>query len=210
MRPERAVAAVLALVLSSGALAQSLPPALLEKAQALPAPTRAELQRHAAILAAMTPAQRAAFEKRVAQWDAEVPAEQRERREAWQAWRALPEAERRQLSAAAKAYSALPPDRQQELRARYDALDGSERRGWMLGPVLGADYPKLHALVSQVPPGQRDALLAALRALSPEGRDDLAVLAQRTPPQARGALRTELLAQPESRREAWLRARLRR
>src|SRR3546814_12221917 len=64
---------------------------------------------------------------------------------------------RRQLRAAAKAYSALQPDRQQELRAKYDALDGSERRGWMLGPVLGADYPKLHSLVSQVPTEQRDA-----------------------------------------------------
>src|SRR3546814_5351733 len=76
------------------------------------------------------------------------------------------------------------------LRAKYEALDGSERRGWMLGPVLGADYPKLHSLVSQVPAGQRESLLAALRALSPEARDDLAVLAQRTPPQARDALRT--------------------
>src|SRR3546814_16988892 len=136
----------------------------------------------------MTPARRAAFEKGVAQWDAQLPAVQRERREAWQAWRALPEAERRQLRAAAKAYSALQPDRQQELRAKYDALDGSERRGWMLGPVLGADYPKLHSLVSQVPTDQREALLAALRALSPEGRDDLAVLPQRTPPHAPNAL----------------------
>lgn len=210
MRPERPAAALLAIAFSAAVAAQSLPPGLLEKARALPAPTRAELQRHAAALAAMTPAERAAFEKRVAQWDAELPAEQRERREAWQAWRALPEAERRQLRAAANAYSALQPDRQQELRAKYEALDGSERRGWMLGPVLGADYPKLHALVSQVPADQREALLEALRALSPEARDDLAVLAQRTPPQARDALRTELLAQPESRREAWLRARLRR
>src|SRR3546814_9051813 len=103
----------------------------------------------------------------------------------------MPEAELRQLRAAAKAYSALQPDRQQELRAKYDALDGSERRGWMLGPVLGADYPKLHSLVSQVPTEQREALLAALRALSPEGRDDLAVLAQRTPQQERDALRSE-------------------
>src|SRR5690606_10226070 len=109
---------------------------------------------------------------------------------------------RRRRSAAAKAYSALPPDRQQELRAKYDALDGSERRGWMLGPVLGEVYPKLHALVSQVPPDQRDALLSALRALSPEGRDDLSVLARRTPPQARDVLRKELLAQPEAQRDA--------
>src|SRR3546814_12949769 len=92
--------------------------------------TRAELLRHAETLAEMTPARRAAFEKRVAQWDAQLPAVQRERREAWQAWSALPEAERRQSRAAAEAYSALPPARQQELPAKYDALDGSERRGW--------------------------------------------------------------------------------
>jgi hypothetical protein len=198
----------LAMILSTGVAAQSLPPGLLEKAQALPAPTGAELRRHAAVLAAMTPTQRAAFDKRVAQWDAQVPAAQRERREAWQAWRALPDVERQRLRAAARAFSALPPDQQQTLRAQYEALDGSERRGWLLGPVLGADYPKLHALVAQVPPTQRDALLEALRGLSPEGRADLAVLAQRTPPQARDALRTELLAQPAPRRDAWLRDRL--
>src|SRR3546814_20825406 len=118
----------------------------------------------------MTPARRAAFEKRVAQWDAQLPAVQRERREAWQAWRALPAAERRQLRAAAKAYSALPPDRQQELRAKYDALDGSDRRGWLLGPVLAADYPTLHPLVPQTPTQQRGAMLAALCALSPRRR----------------------------------------
>jgi len=212
MRPERTrmQALVAALLLSAGAGAQSLPPALLEKATMLPAPTRAELQRHAATLAAMTPAQREAFARRVAEWDAQVPALQRERREAWQAWQALPETEHRRLRAAAVAYAALPPDRRQELRAQYDTLDGSERRGWLLGPTLGADYPKLHSLVSQVPSGQRDALLAALRALSPEGRADLAVLAQRTPPHERQALRTRLLEQPEPERDAWLRDRLRR
>lgn len=210
MRPERVrmQAVAFALLLSAGAGAQSLPPGLLEKAQLLPAPTRAELQRHAATLAAMTPAQREAFAERVAQWDAQVPALQRERREAWQAWQALPDAERQQLRAAAAGYSALPPDRQQDLRAQYDALDGSERHGWLLGPTLGADYPKLHSLVSQVPPDQREALLAALRALSPEGRADLAVLAQRTPPHERDALRTALLEQPVQQRDAWLRDRL--
>src|SRR3546814_16644346 len=98
MRPDRTAAALLALALSAtsaAAAAQSLPPGLLEKAQALPAPTRAELQRHAETLAEMTPARRAAFEKRVAPWDAQLPAVQRERREAWQAWRALGAGERR-------------------------------------------------------------------------------------------------------------------
>jgi len=197
-------------VATGAALAQSLPPGLLERAQALPSPTGAELQRHAAMLATMTPEQRDAFRRRVAQWDAQVPALQRERREAWLAWLALPVPERQSLQAAANAYAALPVEQQQALRAQYDALDGSDRRGWLLGPVLGADYPKLHALVAQVPPAQRDALLAALRALSPEGRADLAVLAQRTPPQGRDALRRQLLAVPAPRRDRWLRDRLQR
>src|SRR5690606_2492258 len=146
------------------------PPGLLEKAQQLPPPARAELQRHAATLAAMTPAQREAFAARVAEWDAQLPAQQREQRDAWQAWQALPEAERQRLRAAAATNSTLPPGRKQDLHAQDDALDGSERRGWLLGPTLGADYPKLHALVSPVPPAQRDALLEALRGLTPEGR----------------------------------------
>ncbi|HVI59728.1 MAG TPA: DUF3106 domain-containing protein [Luteimonas sp.] len=204
MRRDRLAAVVLASC-AGVAAAQSLPPGLLEKARALPAPTQAELQRHAGMLAAMTPAQRAAFERRVAEWDALVPAAQRERREAWQAWSALPPDERHRLEEAAAAYAALPPERQAELRAQYDALDGSERRGWLLGPVLGADYPKLHAVVAQVPPHQRDDLLAALRALTAQGRADLAVLAQRIPPQQRDRLRRELLAQPRQSRDAWLR-----
>ena len=211
MRPDRIAVAVVGLGLGlavGAALAQSLPPGLLERAQALPPPTGAELRRHAAMLETMTPAQREAFRQRVTQSDALVPARQRERREAWQAWLALPIQERQQLQAAATAYAALPADRQQALRAQYDALDGSDKRGWLLGPVLGADYSKLHALVAQVPAPQRDALLAALRGLSPEGRADLAVLAQRTPPQGRDALRTQLLAVPAPRRDAWLRERL--
>ena len=164
MRRDRIAIALIGLGLAIGAaFAQSLPPGLLQRAQALPAPTGAELQRHAAMLAAMTPEQRAAFRQRVVAWDAQVPARQRERREAWQAWLALPVPERERLQAAASDYAALPVEKQQALRAQYDALDGSDQRGWLLGPVLGADYPKLHALVAQVPATQRDALLAALR-----------------------------------------------
>lgn len=195
-------------LLCAPAIAQSLPPGLLQRAQSLPAPTSAELLRHAAILDAMTPPQREAFRRRVAQWDALVPARQRELREAWQAWRALPALEQRQLQAAAASYAALPADRQQALRAQYQALDGSIRRGWLLGPALGRDYPRLHALVAQVPPAQRDALLAALRAMSPGARANLGVLAQRTPPQDRAALRAQLLAVPQAQRDAWLRDRL--
>ena len=78
----------------------------------------------------------------------------------------------------------------------------------MLWPVLGVDWPRLHALLPQVPGEEREALLVALRALAPQGRNDLAVLAQRTPPEQRQALRDELLAQPAEARDAWLRRRV--
>ena len=87
-------------------------------------------------------------------------------------------------------------------------LGSAIARGWLLGPVLGADWSRLHALFAQVPPAGRDALLQALRALPAQARDDLAVLAQRTPPQEREALRGELLAQPQAQRAQWLRRRV--
>lgn len=194
--------------LSGAAAAQSLPPELLERAQSLPAPTQEELRRHAAVLASMTAAQREAFAGRVAEWDALVPARQRERREAWHAWLALPADERARMQAAAATFASLPAERQQALRAQFDALDGSDRHGWLLGPGLGADYPALHALVAQVPAPQREALLTALRAMPPRTRANLAVLSQRTPPQERDELRTQLLAVPQAQRDAWLRERL--
>ena len=109
------------------------------------------------------------------------------------------------MQAARAAWRALPVARQQALRAQFDALDAGIRRGWLLGPTLGADWPRLHALFAQVPPEEREPLLAALRALSPQALADLGVLAQRTPPQAREELRRGLLAQPEALRAAWLR-----
>jgi hypothetical protein len=56
----------------------------------------------------------------------------------------------------------------------------------------------------QVPGAQREPLLEALRALGPQQRADLGVLAQRTPPQDRDRLRRELLDTPPARRGAWL------
>lgn len=124
------------------------------------------------------------------------------------AWRALPEGERARMREAREAYRALPVAEQQALRARFDALDAGIRRGWLLGPVLGADWPQLHALFAQVAPGERDGLVEALRALPAQARADLGVLAQRTPPQDRNRLRAELMAQPPSQRAAWLRRRV--
>ena len=166
-----------------------------------PASTRPPRER----LDALDAAQRAELAQRRDLWDALPTAERGERRERWMAWRALSTAERAELRAAAARHAALAPDAQAGLRARFDALDASVRHGWLLGPTLGADYPRLHPLFAQVPADAREALLEALRGLDAQARDDLAVLAARTPPQARAALRVELLATPPAQRARWLR-----
>lgn len=159
-------------------------------------------------LTALDPQQREALQRRVEAWEALPESMRRERREAWRAWHALPADERGRMRAAREAYLALPVAEQQALRARFDALDAGIRRGWLLGPVLGADWPHLHALFAQVPPDERAALLQALRALPEQARADLGVLAQRTPPQDREALRHALMAQPAAQRGQWLRQRV--
>ncbi|HEY4529995.1 MAG TPA: hypothetical protein VIG97_06675, partial [Luteimonas sp.] len=116
--------------------------------------------------------------------------------------------ERAALRGAARRYAALPEAEQAALRARFDDLDASVRRGWLLGPDLGADYPRLHPLIAQVPVEARPAVLEALRGLDHQARDDLAVLAARTPPQSRAELRVELLATPPAQRGRWLRERV--
>lgn len=160
-----------------------------------------------AALAALAPAQRAQLDARLQQWQALAPAERALRRGDYALWRALPAAERARAQAAAARYAALPPDQQLSLRLAFEHLDGSEQEGWRLGE-MGADYPGLFPLVGWVPADQRAPLLAALAALSPAQRQDLAVLAQRTPPQDRPALRQDLLAQPPQKRGDWLHQRL--
>ena len=96
------------------------------------------------------------------------------------------------------------------LRAQFDALDASARHGWRLGPSLGLDYPRLQPLLAQVPADEHEALLRTLRAMDPAQRDKLAVLVQRTPPQARAALRRELVSTSDANRAAWLLLRLER
>ena len=63
---------------------------------------------------------------------------------------------------------------------------------------------RLQPLLMQVAAEQRLPLRSALRAMSPQQRAALGVLAQRTPPQARDRLRRELLAVPVANRGAWL------
>lgn len=201
--PGRAGFLLVALVsMSPQWLSASGPEALAE--------ARALQDRRAARLQAMDSERRVRFGQRLAEWKALPLIEREDRRARYRAWLQLEEAERLRLRAVAAEIAAFPPQRQQALRAQFDALDASQRRGWRLGPTLGAEYEKLQPLLAYVPPGQRSPLLAALRTMTAEQRAELAVLAQRTPPQDREALRVELLAQSSARLEAWLQQKLAR
>ena len=199
--------ACLVLLLASAA-AWALPSALERLLPSLPPAQRDALLAREAAWRALAPAQQRALQQRLARWHALPAVAQRQRREQWQAWRALPAAEQAQLRTAAAVFAALPAPEQQALRQRFAALDRSERRGWMLGPILGADYVRLQPLLAQVPADEREPLLALLRAMTPAERGDLALLAQRSAPQQRDALRRGLLATSAGNRRAWLQARL--
>ena len=199
------VALLLAAVATAGA---ALPPALQAQLSKLPPSLQQQLRAREATLQALASSQREALQRRALEWDALPLAQRRELRERWQAWQALPAQQQWQLRTAATAFAALPPEQQQALRARFEALDESARRGWRLGPTLGADYTRLQPLLMQVPAAQREPLLAVLRAMTPAELDDLATLAQRTPPPQRDALRRDLVSTSAANRAAWLRLRL--
>lgn len=174
---------------------------------ALSADVQDTLQQRRWRLDALPPPQRAAFVQRMAVWDA-LPREQREdRRARYVAWLELDDVQRMHVQAAAEEISALPPEQQAALRSRFDTVDEMQRRGWRLGPALGADYPRLQPLFGFVPEAERGATISLLRQLDAEQRNDLAVLAQRIPPQQRAAFRQEFLTVPATARSAWLRER---
>lgn len=173
------------------------------------APSTAELAAAAIPVPAEAPTRPGTLQQRVAEWDALPSAERGARRERWQAWQHLPEAQRAAVLDAAARFSALPPEEQQALRMRFAQLPAGDRRGWLLGPRLGLAWPRLQPLLMQVPADEREPLLATLHELSPLQLDDLATLAQRTPPQERDALRRGLLAAAHADRTAWLQERLR-
>ena len=145
-----------------------------------------------------------------ANWAALAPAEQRELRARYAAWRALPAAERQRIRSAAAALAALAPDKREELRQRFLGLDRLQRDGWRLGPQLGAVYPQLQSLLGYLPQAQREPMLALLHQLDAQQLAQLAVLAQRTAPPQRDALREQLLAVPAAERGQWLRQQLAR
>ncbi|HEU4812728.1 MAG TPA: DUF3106 domain-containing protein [Xanthomonadaceae bacterium] len=156
----------------------------------------------------MTEAERAQFQQRLDAWDALPHAEagaQRERYVALQALDGVDLALLRQTRSRLQALTAVTRD---DLRDRFGELSVTEQRGWLLGPRVGADMAALSPLLLQVPEEQRVPLLDMLRVMTPEERADLAVLAYRTPPQERNALRLALLETTDDNRSAWLRLRL--
>jgi len=189
-------------------VAGSTPPEVADLLQRLPPAAQATLRSNAQRWDAFSPAQRKAFGERAAQWDALPRAGRDERRERYLAWEALSPGERAQAQAAAAQYAAMPPDLQAAWRAQFDAMDRSERRGWLFGPSLGADYAVLQPLLAQVPEAEHAALLRTLRSMTPQQRRELGVLTQRTPPGARAALRRELVSVSAQERGDWLWRRL--
>lgn len=174
----------------------------------LPPPVRERLQQRAARWARWSPAQRQAFAARAAAWDALPRAQRIARRERYHAWQALGREQQRELRAVAKRFAALPREQRQALREEFAALDRSQRRGWLLGPELGADYGGLQPLLAQVPPDEHARLLQVLRSMTQRQRDDLAVLVRRTPPQDRAQLRRELVSTASANLDEWLWSRL--
>ncbi len=155
-------------------------------------------------------AERQRFELARQAWWQQPLAQREQRRERYAAWRRLDSRQQWQLARAAAQWWTLPVDQQATLRMRFAALDQLQQRGWRLGMVLGADFPRLHALFGFLPPAERDASLVVLAQLDPEQRDAVAVLAQRLPPQAREEFRQRLLAVPPASRGPWLQQQLAR
>ena len=196
-----------ALAMAVFALA-AMPPQLAQRMDHLPAAIQDMLRAHDTTWAAMTPSQQHDVRRQIAAWDALPEAVRRDRREHWQAWRALPADQRLQVQAAAVAFAALPPQQQLAWRAAFAQADAGERHGWLLGPALGSDFVALQPLLMQVPAGLRDPLLRTLRDMTPAERADLAVLAQRTPPQKREELQRALVTTSAANRAGWLQTRL--
>ncbi|MFS8430902.1 DUF3106 domain-containing protein [Xanthomonas campestris pv. plantaginis] len=145
-----------------------------------------------------------------ARWGALTPAQRTELRARYAAWKALTATDKVVLRQARERLQALPDDQQRALRTQFGAMDRLHRDGWRLGSQLGNFYPQLQPLIGYVPVAQRDALLGVLRSLDAGQLEQLAVLAQRTPPQERDALRDALLAESAATRSTWLKRQLAR
>lgn len=209
-RADRLAAALALALLAPTLAAQAVLDDYARVLPLMPPAERALLRQQAATWTGWTAPERAGFMARAAAWDALPAAQRADRRERHAAWLALPAADRAALRTAQARYAGLALDHQLALRAQFDALDRSDRRGWLLGPSLGADYAALQPLLAQVPVAEHPALLAVLRAMSRQQRSELATLVQRTAPQERDGLRRELLSTSAGNRQQWLWQRLER
>lgn len=176
----------------------------------LPPDLREQLQQRQAQWAGWSAQERAVFAARVDDWEQRDPEARAREREHYAAWQALDSIDQGLVQTARARYAALPSAEQAQLREKFEALDEHVRRGWLLGPRLGADYPALQPLLAQVPEDQHAPLLRVLHEMTPPQRADLAVLLQRTPAEERDALRRGLLSTSDANRGAWLRLRLER
>jgi hypothetical protein len=184
-------------------------PATAEAAIArLPAALQPDLRRQAQAWFAWTPTQRAAFVQHAVEWGKHDPAERARLREAYAAWQRLDAVAVVAIVAAAMHFNTLSPIDQSRLQAQFELQDAIAQRGWLLGPAIGADYPRLQPLLAQLPEAQHAPMLRALRRMTAGERADLAVLAQRVPPQGREELVRMLLSTSDDNRAAWLHARL--
>lgn len=179
--------ALIATLPTSAAVAHPVAAPLPIPTPAAPAPTRAAIPSNPSVL---------------------DPAQLRELRSRYASWQALGEAERARVRAAAARVAALSPAQQQALRERFAQMDQLHRDGWLLGPQLGQQFPKLQGLFGFVPADQREPALAVLRQLSVDELAQLSLVAQRTPPQDRDRVRAEFLAVAPGARDAWLRERV--
>jgi hypothetical protein len=200
-----------------GLLALLVPALLVALAATLPAQparedriTEAVQARRAGRLAALDPTGRRAFALRMVAWDRLAPLQRAQQRAEYADWMALDAATRGRLQQAAATLATLPPAQQQAMLAQFQRLDAAEQAGWRLGPDLGNDYPRLAPLLAFMPEAERQPMQAVLRQMSAPQRADLAVLAQRTPPQERDTLRQALIATTAASRAQWLREQLAR
>lgn len=199
--------ALIAALLLAG-IAHAIPAGLQGLLQRLPDAQHAQLEARLQHWQGLDATGREALRERHRQWQALDIHLRRDIREAWLAWQALTPAEHQRMRSASAYRSSLPRDEQLALLARFEALDAHERHGWLLGPELGRDWPRLQPLLAQVPANEREDLLRVLRQMNRQQREDLGVLAQRVPPQARAELREALIQTPPAQRAQWLRARL--
>lgn len=169
--------------------------------------TRQRLQANAAHWLGLDAAQREALVATMRAWDALPAAQRAQRRGPFAAWQSLSPDERERVRAAATRMAALSPEQQQALRDEFESLPPDVRQDWWLGPEIGPGFAQLRPLFAFVPEQDRPALLALLRALSPQARADLALLARRLPANERESLRRDLVAAPAAEREALIRAR---